>query len=873
MLHSNIIEFITNKCDIYYRKELISKEIIIKKYMSFLAESLITREHSVYFSLHTGSLCFDIISVIYLLLDCLSYNIVTNDDIVSSLRKGDIIIFKGKRYRWQGVETRDDKLYMIIEQDGRGKNGGTVNRLLLENNKHYIKPYYGNSQTTDGRGIRKQQNNREDFLSYVFGINKEEIPTQFFMSTIIVAERKKFEELFKQIRIKYNNDKEIRLLELVPAAYYTDFEEEYQLCSNPTKAEPVLKIANSISTARDLVLNKSGNKVVGLLVTESVLLQENISELDELIRRKSLKTVYITSQIKVDIVNLLLNNYEDSSIFACTKAFLKQLNISIQSTNYLTKELKNQILNITNNEVNELVFDEGLTWQEYKNIKNAILSIKQANIQEALKTEFIIHSYSLLNLLNTMIFPNEAMELAVDEGKINRLISVPKTHITKLFDIVKIVGSIEDKCVYVANELKKLYDKYLINSPKCDYLKNYLFLYRHSKVLIVVPKAYYIDILCMIYPKYFQNGNLTCTTPNRFDLKAQYDIILCVGDIKNKNFEPLLCYSSKFIDVLLYPFEKISLEYRKLKLEKFENKLNKKIGIYQTNNFIREKDNKDILDKPDLKDDLQRFSKFDKEIKYLNIQSYVQRHSNSGNKNPEAEVKYIGSCITGEIILFSKYYSAVVIDKLTGKVYEKAPEQLQADDILLFVKHDNYTRNIVDYIYETLMNGNYLSNESIDAYKKSLYWKNVLREYKVKHNFSYKEVTRCLHNAGSNIQEMAVRSWLISDSHIIGPRDIKSLEYIAAVTMNNELKDNSLSYFTACKTVRSDRRQILNFISKAVTDKFTDQPLAKNPILKIVYDNVEHLSQIVELENISEMEESRKISINLVNIPIFKTEA
>ena len=91
--------------------------------------------------------------------------------------------------------------------------------------------------------------------------------------------------------------------------------------------------------------------------------------------------------------------------------------------------------------------------------------------------------------------------------------------------------------------------------------------------------------------------------------------------------------------------------------------------------------------------------------------------------------------------------------------------------------------------------------------------------------------------------------------------------------MNNELKDNSLSYFTACKTVRSDRRQILNFISKAVTDKFTDQPLAKNPILKIVYDNVEHLSQIVELENISEMEESRKISINLVNIPIFKTEA
>lgn len=868
MLPSNIIEVITNKCDIYFGKELISKENVIKTYMSFLADSLSTREHSVHFSLHTGSLCFDIVSVIYLLLDCLSYNIVTNDDIVSSLREGDIIIFKGKRYRWQGVETRDDKLYMIIEQDGRGKNGGTVSRLLLENNKHHIKPYYGNSKTTDGRGIRKQQNNREDFLSYVFGVNKEEIPTQFFMSAIIVAERKKFEELFKQIRIKYNNDKEIRLFELVPAAYYTDFEEEYQLCSNPTKAEPVLKVANNISTARDLILNKSGNKAVGLLVTECVSPKENISELDELIRRKSLKTIYITSPLKEAIVKLLLNNYTDASIFACTKAFLKKLNISIQSSNYLTRELQRQILNITNNQVNEIILDNGLSWEKYRNLKNAILSIKQSGFREPLKTEFIIHAYSLLNLLNTMVFPVEAMEVAIDEGKINRLISSPKTHIAKLYDILKYFGSMEDKCGYIVNELKNLYETYLINSPKSEYLKNYLFLYRHSNILIVVPKAYYIDILRIIYSKYFQNGNLTCITPNHFDLKNQYDIVLCVGDIANKKFEPLLCYGSKVVDVLLYPFEKISLGYRKRKLVKYENQLNKKLGIYNEYNPTEENENK-----ADISSDIERFSKFDEDIKFLNIQSYVQRYNNSVGRSPEAEVKYIGSCITGEIILFSKYYSAVVIDKLTGKVYEKTPEQLQSGDTLLFVTRNNYTKNIVDYIYETLLKGGYLSKEAIEAYEKSLYWKNVLREYKKKHNFTYKEVAQYLRNAGSNIQEMAVRGWLIDDSHIVGPRDIKTLEYIAVVTMNNELMENSQSYFTACKMVRSDRRQILNFISKAVTEKISGNVFTHDPILKIVYDNMERLSKTIELENISEMEESRFISINLVNFPINETEA
>lgn len=130
-----------------------------------------------------------------------------------------------------------------------------------------------------------------------------------------------------------------------------------------------------------------------------------------------------------------------------------------------------------------------------------------------------------------------------------------------------------------------------------------------------------------------------------------------------------------------------------------------------------------------------------------------------------------------------------------------------------------------------------------------------------------------LRNAGSNIQEMAVRGWLIDDSHIVGPRDIKTLEYIAVVTMNNELMENSQSYFTACKMVRSDRRQILNFISKAVTEKISGNVFTHDPILKIVYDNMERLSKTIELENISEMEESRFISINLVNFPINETEA
>lgn len=42
--------------------------------------------------------------------------------------------------------------------------------------------------------------------------------------------------------------------------------------------------------------------------------------------------------------------------------------------------------------------------------------------------------------------------------------------------------------------------------------------------------------------------------------------------------------------------------------------------------------------------------------------------------------------------------------------------------------------------------------------------------------------------------------------------------------------------------------------------------------LEIVYDNVENLSEVLELEYISELDESVNININLVNRPMTEAE-
>jgi len=98
------------------------------------------------------------------------------------------------------------------------------------------------------------------------------------------------------------------------------------------------------------------------------------------------------------------------------------------------------------------------------------------------------------------------------------------------------------------------------------------------------------------------------------------------------------------------------------------------------------------------------------------------------------------------------------------------------------------------------------------------------------------------------------------------------MEFIAAVTQDPHLLADPHEFFAACGAVRHDRRVILNLISKAINDKLSGNLPSKGSVLSVVYDNVDSLSETMELEYISELTESVNISVNLVNTPITEAE-
>ena len=445
-----------------------------------------------------------------------------------------MVMYNGQRYRWKGTSIEYGRLCMVIEQDGKGKNGKTINYLPLEKNKHLIKPYYGESQITDGRGIRKKKTNREDFLAFAFDVDIQEIPTQIDVSIVIVADRNSFGEIYKQVCIVYGEGKEVGLLDIIPAAYYTGSGEEYQFGLNPTKAEPVLKVTGKISTARDLVLDRNGNKVVGLLVVGGASITENGSELADLLRRKVLRFVHVTSPIKAGMGEHILEMYEGASVFACTKTMLSKSNQMIRNDNPLTEELHRQIMNVIHNTVTAIPVGEGWSWDEYKTIKNAIFVIKQSNWNDAVKDDFVVAAHGLLNLLNSAVFPLEIMENAICNGQINKAVTSPYGRIQELWDIADQAGSMQELCMVVADALERKYRERLKICPKANALREYLNEHKLGKVAIIVPKAYYADLLRMVYPEYFSDENVICVTANRSDSRKKYDAVLCVGELNNK---------------------------------------------------------------------------------------------------------------------------------------------------------------------------------------------------------------------------------------------------------------------------------------------------------------------------------------------------
>lgn len=879
MADDRIMRSIVEKCDFLYGDALLSEEKIIEKYLTFFARQFDPAERTVSFAFHTGSLCFDAVSVAALMIGCLAYEFSSNDEILAELKLGDMVLYKGERYRWGGIEKKyHNKLgkeitYMILKQDGKGKNGSSTFQYLYDKNKHLVKPYFGTSSVTDGRGIRKDKTNRNDFISFVLGIPLADVPSALDLSVVVVADKNEIIEICKHLVIRYNGEKTVEIMDVVPVSYYTGNGEHFQIGKNASKAEAVIKVTSKMSMARDLVLDRNGNRVIGLLVTNLESLAHSSAELNDLLRRKTLKFAYVVAPFNSESCELAMEQYESAKMFACTKELLSGSHHEVKSPNKLTEELNRQISNILTNEINTVKVDGHWSWEQYKKIKEKLYAIKRSNWSGEDRDNFILLTIALISLFSTAFFSMNRLENAISSGQIHLTVVSPEARISELVEIASRTMSMREQCLDITAELLDMYSALKDASPKEVALLQFLREHSNESVALVVPKAYYASIFANTFQDEF--SNVACVTANRFDKHEEYDRVIATGDIIGRRFDAVQCFSAPEITLFLYEFEEKSFSFRRKKSAKSERKLNARIRGLKGDEYakaIKMPDNDD----PDVTEHtIREFSDLDEFVDSMgmfDIRRLTANGSGGGEYNGTAEVKFVGTFTTGEQILFSKYYSAVVFNHNEGVVTETSPDKLSPGDVLVFTKKNDYTSNIVDQIFNQLMRTKKLNTKVQDAAEKAFYWKAALREYKEKNRLTYRAIAKELKKYGSSLQEVTVRQWLIEESHIIGPRDARTMKMIAKITQDPYLLSDSDGYFEACRVVRHYRREILTLIAQAINDKLSNKQPAQGSAFEVVYENVEKLSETMELETVFELDDVAVVNNGMVNRPISESE-
>ena len=866
----NTMSRIIEKCDVCIDGNVISKELLIRTFSNFISSTIEEKRHNVGIVLHTGSICFDAILLAYAAISDILYNETNAAELVSSLQVGDMVLCysdsKGKarpsKWIFKGFvnsidETPQEFLgtYIVLQNDKKGR------RFWTKSSWTKIVPYFGTSKSMDSRGLRNENGKRYDFFTSVLEMQDTEIPRTIDTSTVIVISREKANALVGSLTFRFGKT-EIKLTDLVPVSYYTESNQEYQYGINPSKNEPVIKLTGKVSVARKLLLHRDGNRHIGLIVLGEDLYHRGESELPELLDRQSIQYIYLCMHLNSKISANLIANYEEANLFACTKHFLLSNSRPPIVYNPYTEKMDAQIGAIIDKEVTATIISGFIDWEKYKTFKKAMYLVRSLEYDSNQKDDFIVQSYSLMNLFMTAVFSIGLLEELIETGIVDN-VEKPELRLHRIEETLKgFPDFLREPATVVVNILEDIYLELHDSTPKeTVFLK--VVEDQTRKIAIVVPKAYFgvaIDRLLSLHN--FNNRDICTMTANKFDNMQLYDEIIVVGTISGKRFDAFQCYSSQKINLLLYECEKYRYKKQIRDAKAAEHLLNKRSTIIIDDEYEEESVGID-------EDELTEVDNIDTEIMdYISstpIKAIQSSFSGSDGKSM-ADIVAVAKFDSDEIAFFTKNYKAYVLDEKNNSVKEVIASNLSEGDVIVFTRSTSKTRDIVEEILRDMIKNKLVSPEIENAYYKSREWKETLIDYMKRSGSSEKTIADEMISNGVSVQEITIRGWLDEEAHTVRPQKLDSIQQIALIAGNDELFDSAEACFDAGGKIYKIRRQILKAIGQAILGEVTGNSELTGTMTAAVADRIKDAAVMLQIETITFVDD--KVPINTTNRPI-----
>ncbi|WP_145948526.1 DrmE family protein [Paenibacillus sp. Y412MC10] len=785
-------------------------------------------------------------------------------EFLEELNVGDLVLYENKRGVYDGRDA-DDKIIIYYNDKG----GTRTKNLVPVSLANRIQPYYGNAKSLDGRGIKRKKNVKT-VLSKLFKIRTDDIKSVIRNSVVVVCDKQEADRFINHITLLVDQ-LQVKIGDVFPAAYYTSNDIDYY-SGNSAKIDPLIKFTNKLSVARELIIED--RCIETLLINGTQYFAEDISEIASIYNRSSLKSIVMLGEISKGLNSKTITNLENLKLFIWKQDEIVINNVDVLNSENVhdeSRRLEKLSENFLNVEVKKVGVNFDLT-DELVKCKHELYLLSRHPQENEKKTLFIKKSFWLLNLLEKSFFPIVQLEKMVAEKKVNA--PSPDKELQSLVDLKgDFLGlSFEPLVQDVLDKLELIKRKLNETNPKFDYLIDK---FRENKLVkrkysIICAKTYYGKVFLESVPPHLREivGKCDFFTPNKYSSNMMYHCVDVIGVWDWSKLNPLLISNTKSISFLLYRHEN-------KRFTQAQDQTKKDLQFIKENNMLEkgfEIDNRQQHDAISVNTGLNEeyienyLESITNNLNFSMILDSLRESNSAGTQT--SEIVKVATLDTGEQLFLTQFYSPYVFDIDRQSVFEKQVSSLTVGDLLIFTNYDNEANDIVERIMDIILESDDCDENFRESYRKSLHWKDVLRNYMKKKRISYRDLSYIMTDVGTLKHEVTLKTWLDRSSHIVGPRDINSYIAIAKITRDPEILNSPEAFYYSTREVRTMRIRILKYLGKYIVQTYNKNKGAQeDEILNRLPIDLAKMSRLVEIEQLTEIE-SLAIPAHLANKPI-----
>ena len=833
-----ILQSALDKCELYLGNKRIEKANM-QQFEQFILDNLFSENKLAYISLIPNDKC---LSYIFLIAGIVAYisNSQSVDEYVQELMKEAEedchfkVTYKGLIYKLKPKYSKENVLCLVNH-----KNKLTIR--VPHKNWNQILDYAGTAKNRVQHYQRLK--NRVNFYREIFGNTSLDKPVVFNDISYIVVDRKRANRILDKLYIEAPRIGRKKFSEIFTVSYQNrDADEVFKYSGSLGEAYPAIGVCNDLVTVKTwFEAYMEDYRITMLYVADWSTIQRDKGFIYQIFGNKMISLQMYNFFFRFDLMKEVRHLQEADAYWGTTPSYLQQNpNLSAIVTANISGTISTKC------------FPTSITREEYQDIVRKLRILRKQKDDSSKGFEFMCHAVGLIRRLRTECFcmGNDFINPYMDS--IGHLKAIQEN----IYD-----SAVKNLCSEICIFIERLYGDIVKNQCKYKRLKEILSDNPHGNKLLVVPYYRQCNAISLAEKGKY---HLDIATPLKIRDRKNYDLIIVSGTFSLHDVPIFLHLHAERTIFFLYEFEKPDYEKLAGHAHKQLHDFEVLAGIVPDDGNISEIDDTSE-------------AVWDESLTYVDISEIINRFhpASVGSvivQERKIEVVRLGLLDDGRQYLFSRK-KVNCLNQEENKVQPIEVDKLIPGMSFLYCRDFGNRHDIIHAILKE-------EKENSDDFQQSVIlverWKSGLVSYMKEHNSGWNDLSRQIGIMGyPNSGGAVIRSWVMPESHVIGPRDKRAYQAIKRIIAPYDGNTTADAYQKATETVRSIHNIITKKITRILPRVYEDTQRgikADTLVNRMLQEHLDEFVEVLNLSDVQSLKQSAMIPGNYVNVPLESEE-